>query len=177
MVESLILHPALLVAKGFESLNTRDMRFLHVYRRYFEEAKEKHKTRVYSPEDFQLGGILNPESQFLDVHATFMEASDRIDSFPYLTLYEVRTHFYYGRISQIFDALMSEVFRGLDDSGVLDYYGDILLRVDKRIIKSLERTRVYNQIMALHRCGLERKLSGAFQYVLSRYVAHIKESA
>ncbi|MFT4566278.1 MAG: hypothetical protein ACI9FN_001233 [Saprospiraceae bacterium] len=171
MVESLILHPALLVAKGFESLDTSDMRFLQAYRNHFEEAKEMHRTRVYRPQDFLLGGILNPGSEYFDINEAYAEACDRIDSFPYMTLYEIRMHFYYGRIASIFDGLCLELHRELE-MYAQQYQKSLVSFTDTpTAIRQLERTSIYSKIRALHQCGLGNKKSKAFQFIIEGFIS------
>jgi len=170
MVESLILHPALLVAKGFESLNTSDMRFLQAYRNHFEEAKELHRTRVYRPDDFLLGGILNPESEYFDINEAYIEARDRIDSFPYMTMYEIRMHFYYGRIAQIFDCLCKELYQEMDLYAQKNQIPLAAFLDTSSAIRLLERTILYPKILALHQCGLGSKKAYAFQTIIEGFL-------
>ena len=171
MIESLMLHPAILVAKGFETLNTSDMRFLQAYRNHFEEAKELHRTCIYRPQDFLLGGILNPESEYFDINEAFIEARDRIDSFPYMTMYEIRMHFYYGRIASIFEALCSELYKELEFFAQ-QYHMPLSSFLDtSRAIRKFERNSIYSKILALHQCGLGNKKSRAFEYIIDGFIS------
>jgi len=169
MVESLMLHPAILAARGFESLSTADMRFLHAYRRHFDEAKDLIKTHVFRIEDFNLGGILNPRSKYLHPEHAFHEAKRRIDSFPYLTLVEVRMHFYYGDIMRIFEQLMMELYRDLDAFAKVNRLSESFFVAEHATILQLESSPAYLKISGLHRCGMGDKLSHAFAYVFDRY--------
>lgn len=176
MIEALILHPALLVAKGFESLNTADMRFLHAYRKHFEGAIELHRTCVYRPEDFLLGGILNPQSDYFDIREAYAEASHRIDSFPYMTMYEIRMHFYYGRILKIFDAMLFELYQGLSIYANQYHRPISFFQTNAGSMRYLEGSPMYHQVVALHQCGLGRKLVNAFEYVFDGYVRYVESN-
>lgn len=169
MIRSLMLHPALIVARGFESMDTSDMRFLNAYRKHFEEARELHKMKVYRPEDFLLGAILNPEDAFHDVNEAYVAARDRIDSFPYMTMYEVRLHFYYGRIAMIYEALCAELYRDLDQYATQYYRSSSYFESSNQVMRHLEKTPIYAKIHALHQCGLGIKLIDTFEVILSGY--------
>ena len=169
MIESLMLHPAILAARGFDALSTADMRFLHAYRRHFESATELMKTRIFKMEDFELGGILNPQSRYLNIEAAFHEANDRIDSFPYMTLAEVRMHFYYGQILKIFEQLMMELYTDLDVFAKRHRVPETFFQANHATILQLESSPAYLKISGLHRCGLGDKLLHAFDFVFQRY--------
>ena len=172
-----MLHPALLVAKGFESLNTSYMRFLQAYRNHFEEATDLHRTRVYCPDDFLLGRILNPENNYFDINEAYIEARERIDSFPYMTLYEIRMHFYYGRIASIFQALCAELNRDLE-LFAQQYHKPLSAFLDISIaMRELQATEIYHKIMALHLCGLGNNKTKAFQFIIEGFSSEHKKKA
>ncbi|MDG2448958.1 MAG: hypothetical protein P8M34_04955, partial [Saprospiraceae bacterium] len=64
MKRDIILLPSLLLASGFESLNTQDIKFLNNYRKHFDKTKyDLEEIFIVTESDYELGGIMNPFNQ------------------------------------------------------------------------------------------------------------------
>lgn len=168
--DSLILHPALLIASGYECITSKDARFLNGYKRHFTNpAEDKTIVRALSTEDFAIGGILNPSGDFLHCPTIFRECTSGIHSFPFLNKNEIYRYFYLEIFNRLMEKIEFELFRDLDS-----YLSQIqkpasFLRSGSNAIRSMQKSDVYNKIAALHMCGLGDKLRNAFEIVFRDY--------
>lgn len=169
-VASLTLHPAVLIAAGYECLTSEQTRFLNTLRRHFPDPSH-HNTEMITIEksDCRLGGILNPHTLLQDEQFIYMDAGSRLDNFPYTHKSEIFSTFYFDKMSKIWTDLIQEI------CGDLEVYSRHLklpirhFRPTHQIIHELSDTWIYHKISALHLCGLGAKLADAFAYVFRSF--------
>ena len=95
MVENRFLHPAILIAAGFECLNSADVRFLNACKKHFNPVKDNFsQVLLISPYDFELGGIFNPDDNMVDPVIAYRQMSERIPDFPYLNKHQIIKYLY-----------------------------------------------------------------------------------
>ena len=169
-VDTFVLHPALLIASGFESLSSKQVRFLNSYRRHFySNTIEFSKTNVISKKDFELGGIMNPFDQFFDIDSVYRQSSQLINNFPYLTYREIQTQIYFQPIRQIWRELLTEVFLDLSSFCIATKRSRDFFQAATPVLHEISSFPVYNKICALHSCGLGGKLSDAFAFLFEKF--------
>ena len=169
-VASLTLHPAVLIAAGYECLTSEQTRFLNTLRRHFPDQSH-HNVDMITVEvsDCDLGGILNPHTKLQDPQMIYMEAGRRLDNFPYTHKSEIFSTFYYDKMSEIWSDVIHEI------CGDLEVYSRHLklpvrhFEPTHQVIHELADVWIYDKISALHLCGLGSKLADAFAYVFSSF--------
>lgn len=173
VVKSLLLHPALLIVSGFESISSDDVRFLNAYRSHFDnKTEDDNLTKVYTERDFELGGILNPTADFGSSYEKINQALSLFPTYPYLTRANIWQTLYAPTLVDIFYKLLGEVFQNLTTYSVYHKRPSSFFQSNTSVIRSLESSPCYGQIAALHMCGLGDKLGNAFDWVFSRYRAY-----
>ena len=169
-IESIVLHPAVLIASGFEALSSQQARFLNALRQHFHtKPVDWQKVLCLSPKDFALGGILNPHGQFLDCDQSFHQSAGEVPDFPYLKLTTVLRHFYAPHVKQIWADLLKELYIDLSHYCMAKKTSREALVPTHAIMHSLYPYPAYQKIVALHLCGLGSKLSDAFAYVFHQF--------
>ncbi len=170
LLDSLMLHPALLIVSGFESITSEDVRFLNAYRRHFDKTNlDKDKTEVYGESELELGGILNPCCNMMDPKLNAHIIAQTFATYPYLTIRDIWYQLYAPRIEDIFSKLLGEIFTNLTAYSV-DYKRPAsFFQANTSVIRMIETSPCYTQIAALHMCGLGDKLGGAFAWTFERY--------
>lgn len=165
--EGMELHPAILIASGVECIDSRDVRFLNAYRRFF--AREKYTPNIsilIRETDFQLGGIMNPNDLFIIPSQAYSKYQSRYSSFPCLTMKQIRQLVYQKRLQQIATKIWDEVnqdIRSLKIEGADQLY--------RWLSRPTSAGEIYPKIVALHLCGLGEKLRDAFGLVLDYYLS------
>lgn len=174
MVENLFLHPAILVASGFECLTTSDVRFLNASKKHFNPHKDNFaQVILLTPMDFELGGILNPCDKMIEPITAYRMASERIPDFPYLNKYQILKHLYEERLQVTFQKIIQEILVTIKKT--LGYNDFNIARLfdapttSSKAIKLIQKTDVYTKINALHRCGVGNRLADAFAWVFHKY--------
>lgn len=172
-LDTIVLHPAVLIASGFEALSSKEVRFLHSYRKHFDQIKQDtFKTLLLSQKEFELGGILNPFGTFYNIPYQYKLACEKVPNFPYLTRKEIIKSFYSFHLNKIWNNLLHEVFSELtmmrlNQKRPLSYFVPT-----KKVLHDLYRLPVYHKIAALHLCGMGGKLGDAFAYIFDLFTIH-----
>ena len=174
MVEKLFLHPAILIASGFECLDSGDIRFLNACKRHFNPHKENFaQIQLITPDDFELGGIFNPTNIMMEPINGFRQAQERIPDFPYLNKYQILRYLYQERMEITFQKITHELLHsvrtslGINDMNIARLFDNP--DTCSRAIKIIQKTEVYKKVHALHKCGLGNRLSDAFAWVFHKY--------
>ena len=161
-VGSLILHPALLMASGVETLTSRDMRILNSYRLHFYENHFDHpNTIVLSESDFMLGGILNPMGSLREPHQLINQYRPLFRGFPYVQLQSVKSKVYLPLISEILNRIHVEIKKDIQSVAIRRR-----IPINTLNMTNLKNLPPYNKIAAVHMCGFGSKLREAFDYYL-----------
>jgi len=172
ILESLQLHPALLIVSGYESITSDDVRFLNAYRRHFDKRNlDKDKTELYGESDLALGGILNAHGAYIDHHRGNQIAA-LFATYPYLTIRDIWYQLYAPVLSDVFQRLLNETFRHLSAYSVAHKRPVSFFQPQTSVIRLLESSPCYSMIAALHMCGLGDKLGHAFGWVFERYALY-----
>lgn len=170
---NLILHPALLLASGVESLTSRDIRFLNAYRRHFEVNQVKlDKIVSISERDFFVGGILNPINEFFSPENAYCAMLKAQKCRPYMSYHEIYRFYYADYLSGVFSNITKEILRD-----IANFYQEVpgsTYNLKNERIRMLNQTIVYPKIVALHLCGLGAKLSEAFEFMFDKYDDHLQ---
>ena len=170
IVSTLVLHPAVLIASGFESLTSKQVRFLNAYRHHFTSRFNKpQETIVLKKKDFQLGGIGNPHASFRDPQETYNLFSTHIPDFPYLTTSDILNAFYLNDLNTIWTGLLNELCCELDHFCLANKWPIEYLLADTKVIHQLYSYPVYQKITALHLCGLGQKVIDAFDFAFEYF--------
>ncbi len=174
MVEKLFLHPAILIASGFECLDTADIRFLNAFKKHFNPHKDNFaQIRLITPDDFELGGIFNPTNIMVEPINGFRQAQERIPDFPYLNQYQILRILYQERLELTFQKITQELLYtikgslGCNDMNIARLFDNP--DTSSRAIKIIQKTEVFKKVHALHKCGLGNRLSDAFAWVFHKY--------
>ncbi len=174
MVGNFFLHPAILIASGFECLNSSDVRFLNASRKHFNPHHDNFsQILLITPTDFELGGIFNPTDRMLEPIIAYKQAQERIPDFPYLTKSQIVKYIYQERLEITFQKVIHELLQTI--KGTLGYNDTNISRLfdsgntNARAMKLLQKTIIYKQINALHKCGVGNRLSDAFAFVFHKY--------
>lgn len=175
MVEKLFLHPAILIASGFECLDSADVRFLNASKRHFNPRKDNFaQIRLITPIDFEFGGIFNPTNAMIDPIKGYRQAQERIPDFPYLNQYQILRHLYLERLEITFQKVTQEILEtikktlGCNDLNIARLFDNP--DTSTRAIKIMHNTDIYRQIHALHKCGVGNRLTDAFSWVFHKYL-------
>ncbi len=162
--DSMVLHPALLIASGIECIDSRDVRFLNAYRRFSDYKIPSGKQFiVLSEKDFQLGGIMNPNDLFIIPHHAFAQYKSSYIHFPCLTKNQIFQLVYVERLREIFENIVSEISMEIIKWKDFENIDSLF-----RIMKDGRAGTLYSKIVALHLCGFGEKLKDAF-YLLLQY--------
>ena len=174
MVEKLFLHPAILIASGFECLDSSDVRFLNACKRHFNPIKDNFaQIRLITPMDFEFGGIFNPTNQMIEPINGYKQAQERIPDFPYLNQYQILKYLYQERLEVTFQKITQELLYsiksslGCNDLNIARLFDNP--STSSRAIKVIQKTDVYKKVHALHKCGLGNRLADAFVWVFHKY--------
>ena len=177
-VRTIVLHPAILIASGFESITSRQVRFLNAHRSHFySEPLDFYETIVISKSDFDLGGMMNPFGNFFDINHAYRQFGQSITNFPYLTRLEVLKYIYESDLSRIWVELLAELFGDLSEYCVVHKRTRDYFKASTQILHELSNTMLFQKISALHSCGLGGKLLDAFDYVFKKFVEYEKLAA
>ena len=169
-VSTLVLHPAVLIASGFDSLSSRQVRFLNAFRQHFASSKySMDETIVLSKSDFELGGIGNPHASFEDPVVSFQRHALLIDHFPYLSRNEIVKAFYYSDLIDIWKELLHELFIELENFCHQQKRNIDYLQPTTQVLHKLYSYPIYQKIMALHLCGLGNKMMDAFNFIFHQF--------
>ena len=169
-VESIILHPAILIASGFDCLSSKQVRFLNAHRRHFHtKIYDLNQTLSITPEDLTLSGILNPFGHFHDVDTIYRKMSQSIPNFPYLSRREILSYIYKEELNNIWSEMMHELFIDLTEFCIEQKRPKDYFVSDTNVIHELYKFPIYQKITALHLCGLGGRLLDTFNYVFSRF--------
>lgn len=172
-VDTFILHPAILIAAGFESISSKQIRFLNALRAHFDAHTIHHTdTLVVSKKDFELGGVMNPFGNFYNTDIIYKEIGQSISNFPYLSKKEIYLNTYKSEVDVIWKALQIELFLDLsqfciDQKRPRDYFQSTL-----QVIHELSPYPIYQKITALHSCGLKSKLTESFEYIFRKFISY-----
>ena len=164
------LHPALLMASGYECINSRDARLLHAYRQYFyEQQPNGNDTHVVSPADFAPGGICNPTNLFASENSAYMSCMGNIKNFPYLTFAELKAAFYYEPINKIQYKVLNELYDEIEAYLLAHKLPYSFLQPTTEVITKINQSILYQKIVALHLCGMGEKLRDTFDMVFRQF--------
>ncbi len=174
MVEYRFLHPAILIASGFECLSSADVRFLNACKKHFNPTQDNFaQVRLISPQDFELGGIFNPDDHMIDPFTAYRQMSERIPDFPYLNKYQIIRYVYDEKLEVTFQRVIQELLHtikrtlGVNDMNIARLFDGSA--TSARAIKLIQKTDIYRQVNALHKCGVGDRLSDAFAWVFHKY--------
>ncbi len=177
-VETLVLHPAILIASGFESITSRQVRFLNAHRQHFHtKACDLNETLSLSPNHYALGGILNPCGYLLDNNQAYHNSADEVNDFPFLTRRAILKYFYTEDMTTIWSELLVELFSDLSYFCVQHKRSRDYFYPSKKVIHELYPNPIYHKISALHLCGLGGKLVDAFGYVFNQFKLYEERKA
>lgn len=174
MVENLFLHPAILIASGFECLTSTDVRFLNACKKHFNPLKDNFaQILLITPMDFELGGIFNPSDEMIEPIFAYRQTSERIPDFPYLNKYQIIKHIYEDQLEMTFQKIVNEILfsikktLGCNDMNIARLFDTP--STSSKAIKLVEKTDVFQKINALHKCGVGDRLTDAFSWVFHKY--------
>ncbi len=169
-VATVVLHPAILIASGFESLSSPQVRFLHAYRCHFHnECYDLTETIVLTKRDFDLGGILNPFGKFFDTEEAYRTFNKSIANFPYLTRTEIIAYIYKYELTRIWAELLGELYGELSQFCITHKRTRDYFQASTNVIHDLSQYPIFNKISALHTCGLGGKLADAFEFIFKNF--------
>ena len=172
-VATIALHPAVLIASGFECITSKQVKFLNAHRRHFHhKVYDLDKTLSVTQEDFSLGGILNPFGAFLDTKEAQIKASEKVPNFPYLTRRNILKAFYQEELSVIWSELLIELFEDLSEFCTANKRPRGYFVATTHVIHDLYNYPIYHKISSLHLCGLGEKLIDAFAYVFELFKSY-----
>lgn len=177
VVESIILHPAVLIAAGFETITSRQVRFLNAHRLHFHsKLHDLDQTFVASISDFELGGIMNPYGILFDAKEAYAEYGAHLINFPYLTRRQILRTLYLVDLDKIWSEMMMELFTDLSDFCIAHKRSRAYLTPSTTVIHELYNYPIYQKISALHLCGLGSRLIDSFAYVFEHFKKYEDES-
>ncbi len=177
-VATIALHPAVLIASGFECVSSSQVRFLNAHRRHFHhKLHDFNETICITFKDFELGGILNPHGAFLDPYEAQVEAASLISNFPYINRKEILKAYYQQELSTIWSELMLELFKDLSEFCIQHKRSREYFQANTKVIHDLYNYPTYHKISSLHLCGLGSKLIEAFKYVFQLFQSYEIRSA
>ena len=175
-LHQLMLHPAVLIASGYESLSSSEVRFLHAMRQHFCLYQDKlDEAIVVSPNDFNPGGIGNPYHHLDDPSLRYQQCARAIDHFPYISRMDLFEALYRNDLQKIWQNLLHEVIAELDHISRCRKVAIDGFRPTTEVVHKLYGHSVYQKICALHICGLGQKMMDAFSYVFDQYRSLIKK--
>ena len=175
MKRDIILLPSLLLASGFESLSTQDIKFLNNYRKHFDKTKYNlEEIFIVTESDYELGGIMNPYNQMNIPSKVYDLCKSSIPAFPYATREDIKEIVYKQSVDNLFQGLLSEIFSEITH---LFEKGDKFIKEaiseQKFSLQCLESIKVfpfYQKVVALHLCGFGTVISDSFNKMLSQYL-------
>ena len=175
MKRDIILLPSLLLASGFESLSTQDIKFLNNYRKHFDKTKfNLEEIFIVTESDYELGGIMNPFNQMSIPGEVYDLCKSSIPAFPYATRLDLKELIYQSKINSLFEGLLMEIYSDL--SALYDEGNQWILEAttEKKFslqgLDGLKTHGVYQKTVALHLCGFGNVIFDSFNKVLSRFL-------
>ena len=96
-------------------------------------------------------------------------ANRAFSTYPYLTLRDIWYQLYAPIIEDIFQRLLSEVYQNLSTYSIKHRRPLSFFQPQTSVIRQLESSPCFAQIVALHMSGLGDKLSHAFAWVFDKY--------
>jgi|GEM_PF-3148071 len=176
-VESILLHPAVLISCGYDCISSKQVRFLNAHRQHFQNKGHlMAETLSITAKDFELGGILNPRGLLDGIEARYYNAAKIVPNFPYLNRREVLQHFYHKELTIIWSEMMIELIHDLSSFCINTKRSQTYFTTSTRVIHDLYPHPIYQKIAALHLCGLGSKLLDAFEYVFRLFKSQVKKS-
>jgi len=169
-VVTIVLHPAILVASGFECLTTKQMRFLDNHKSHFStRQRDWTESCSLSPEDFKLGGLLNPHGRLEDPDRAYVLATDDFPRYPIATWQDIFKKYYVKELTHIWQEILVELCLDLhtychDQSKHAEE-----LAANSSCIHQMSKYPIYQKITALHLCGLGDRMADAFDFVFTIY--------
>ena len=175
MKREIILLPSLLLASGFESLNTRDIKFLNNYRKHFDKTKYNlEEIFIVTESDYELGGIMNPYNQMTVPTSLYELCKSKIKAFPYATRLDLKELIYESSVNNIFETLIDEIHNEMND--LLESGNEHIresISEGKFNVQNLEvfkSFQFYQKSIALHLCGFGDLIIDTFNNILTRYL-------
>lgn len=175
MKREIILLPSLLLASGFESLNTQDIKFLNNYRKHFDKTKfNLEEIFIVTESDYELGGIMNPYNQMNIPEKVYEICKSSIPAFPYATRIDIKEIIYQQSVDALLENLLSEIkseITQLFEQGNRYVQEAISERkFSLQILESIKTYSFYQKVVALHLCGYGLLISDSFNNILSKYL-------
>jgi len=171
----IILLPSLLLASGFECLDTQDVKFLNNYRKHLDKTKfDLEEIFMVTSSDFELGGIMNPFNLMDGTTSMYEECKNHFSSFPYLSRIDIKTKIYQNHLDQILINLINEIVTEISDlqkvqnPQILESISENGFNI--RDIDQLKEQRLYQKTVSLHLCGYGNIILDAFNKVLKEYM-------
>ncbi len=164
------LHPALLMASGYESIDSRDAKLLNAYRAYFGSyASNGHQTHIIKPADFIPGGICNPHGHLDDENMSYIRCMGKVRNFPYLTYQEIEHAFYQEPIREVMQRVLNELYDEIEAYLLDQKLPYSFLQPTTEVITFLNSSPLYRKITALHLCGMGEKLKDSFGLIFRQF--------
>ena len=173
MERDIILLPSLLLASGFEFLQTRDIKFLNNYRKHFDKTKNNiEEIFIIAESDYELGGIMNPFNLMQIEPETYEAVKQGIHTFPYVTRIDLYRIIYSKKSKEISRNIIKEILTDFRSS--LDSCEGLKMAISKNAFceessELLKNNVVYQKLVSLHLCGYGLKLIDTFNFFLAIY--------
>ncbi len=180
MKRDIILLPSLLLASGFESLNTQDIKFLNNYRKHFDKTKyDLEEIFIVTESDYELGGIMNPFNQMSIPNEIYDLCKTSISAFPYATRFDLQELIYRQKVELLFEELLYEItteMKTLLESGN-EFLQEAVVenKFTLQILDSVKVHPFYQKVVALHLCGFGNVIFDSFNKILQKYIADKKD--
>lgn len=167
--------PSLLLASGFESLNTQDIKFLNNYRKHFDKTKyDLEEIFIVTESDYELGGIMNPFNQMTISNTLYDLCKAEIKAFPYATRLDLREIIYESSVKRIFNGLLNEIFKEITE--ILEGGNENIRQCISEKTFSVQNLeffktfQFYQKSVALHLCGFGDVVIDTFNQILEKYL-------
>ena len=174
MEREIILLPSLLLASGFECLNTQDIKFLNNYRKHFDKTRHNlEEIFIVTESDYELGGIMNPFNQMAIDHEIYEQVRKGIQTFPYVTRIDLNKIVYSKQVKEIIKSLTKEIVTDFKSDIEINEGIQMAVRNSTFCNQSIELIKslpIYAKISAFHLCGQGLKLIDAFNHFLTLYL-------
>lgn len=178
MNREIILLPSLLIASGFECLTTTDVKFLNNYRKHLDRSKYNlDEIFMATPDDFELGGILNPFNEMGSIQSLVHRYCGYFTSYPYLTRNDIKSHVYSFDFNSILTRLKDEAVEELNELQLKENH-EVLEGIEAnkftvKNLKQLQEERFYHKTLSLHLCGFGDVMLDAFNRILARLTSNL----
>jgi len=175
----IILLPSLLLASGFECLQTQDIKFLNNYRKHFDKTKHNlEEIFIITESDYELGGIMNPFNKFHPDQIIYDQVRQGIQTFPYVTRIDLNRIVYAKKVKELTKQITKEITSELRKN--LETNTGIQMAIRNRefcssSIDNLKTLPVYQKVCSLHMCGYGLKLIDGFNHFLELYLKRYKK--